>query len=115
MQHEVILNTCLPILGSARRHSSGSRGFLTAYQIWFILLDENLEFCNQLRSECGDAVGSGGGCPDGPARRIADALGHSSDSVETLYFDPKKVFFGRDRTEIVEASGQVCGLFRLIN
>lgn len=72
-----------------------------------------MEFCNQLCSECGYAVGSGGGYPDGPVRRIADALGHSLDIIETLYLDPRKAFFGNNRTDIVEASGQVCGLFRL--
>ena len=111
--HNEILTACQPILENAHRHSSDTRGFLTAYQIWFILLENNVAFCDRLRSECGNAVGAGGGDPDGPARRIADALGHSTDRIDTLYLDPRKAFFGNDRNEVIEASGQVCGLFRL--
>ena len=108
-----ILMACRPILENAHRHSSGTRGFLTAYQIWYILLEENIEFCDHLRSGCGGAVGAGGGDPDGPAKRIADALGHSQDTIETHYFDPRKAFFGNNPESAVKASGQVCGLFRL--
>lgn len=108
-----IFNACRPILESAHRHLSGKRGFLTAYQIWYILQEKNVDFCNYLLSESGEAVGAGGGVSDGPAKRIADALAHSLDMIETYYFDPRKVFFGNKTDSTVKASGQVCNLFRL--
>jgi hypothetical protein len=115
ISRDEILTACWPILDGAHRHSSGVWGFMTAYQIWFLLLESNPNFCNRLRSECGNAVGSGGGDLDGPAKRIADALGHSQDRIETLYFDPRKTFFGDTCKTAIQASGQTCGLFRIRN
>lgn len=86
-----ILQACLPTLEQARvhPHSTNERCFLTAYQIWLILNEENAPICEQLIREYGAAVGRHGGDYVGPAQRIAQALGRS-DRIETHYLDTQR-------------------------
>ena len=107
-----ILQACLPILEQARIHPHGTneRCFLTAYQIWLILNEENDPICGRLTDEYGEAVGRHGGANVGPAQRIAQALGRS-DRIETRYLDTQRINF-QDQ-ENFSASGNDCGLFRL--
>ena len=75
-----IVEGCFRILHRVRVHPHGNneRCFLTAYQIWLLLVDENNPLCDVLRNEYGTAVGKGGGINIGPAQRIALALGRSN-------------------------------------
>lgn len=112
ISHKQIVEACRSILEEVGFHDAKTRHprlFMTGYQIWFQLLDRNDAICDELKKECGDYVGKDSGAekPDGPARRIADALGHCPD-IETQYLDTRWVQFdGR------EPSGPDCGLFRL--
>jgi len=107
-----IVEACLSILEQVRVHPHGTneRCFLTAYQIWLLLVEENEPICDRLIEEYGPAVGEGGGDYVGPAQRIAQALGRSN-RIETQYLDTRKIVF-RDE-EMFGASGDDCGLFRL--
>ena len=113
VSNDVIMNACLPILENARIHPHGDneRCFLTAYQIWLILVEQNDPICETLISEYGPAVGKGGGENVGPAQRIAQALGRS-DQIETHYIDTRKIRFQSPLGNL-EPSDPDCGLFRL--
>lgn len=107
-----IVEACLPILEQVRihPHRTNERCFLTAYQIWLLLVEEIAQICARLIEEYGTAVGEGGGEHVGPAQRIAQALGRE-DRIETQYLDTRKIVFQGE--EMFRASGDDCGLFRL--
>ena len=109
-----IVEGCLRILNQVRvhPHNISERCFLTAYQIWLLLVGEQNPLCDILVNEYGSAVGKGGGDNVGPAQRIAQALGRSS-LIETHYLDTREIAFHGE--EIFNASGEDCGLFRLRN
>ena len=112
--NQEIFNACLPVLRNAHLHAHGmnERCFLTAYQIWIILREQNEPICQQLTNEYGNAVGRGGGSNVGPAQRIAQALGHS-EQIDTHYLDTKRILFHTRQIQAFGPSGQDCGLFRL--
>lgn len=107
-----IVVACLPVLEQALIHPHGNneRCFLTAYQIWLLLSEEDNPICDRLTDVYGDAVGKDGGDYVGPAQRIAQALGRSP-RIETQYLDTRKIEFRNE--EMFRASGNDCGLFRL--
>jgi hypothetical protein len=110
-----ILNACIPILQNVHEHEHGNREqrFITAYQIWLLLREEDNPICSVLLSEYGDAVGEGGGDYVGPAQRIAQALGRSPERIETHYVDTRRLVFKPLDQNYFEPSGLDCGLFRL--
>ena len=107
-----IVEACLPILEQVRvhPHRTNEIRFLTAYQIWLLLVEEIEPICDRLIEEYGPAVGEGGGDYVGPAQRIAQALGRLG-RIETQYLDTRKIVFQGE--EIFRAAGDDCGLFRL--
>lgn len=107
-----IVDACMPLLESVADHRQQERRFLTAYQIWLLLLQNNHPICQMLRDHYGNAVGRYGGEHVGPAQRIAQALGKSAQ-IETRYFDTRKVLFRDSGGDSFEPSGSDCGLFRL--
>jgi hypothetical protein len=112
VSHERIVEACKPILEEVGFHDAKTRHprrFITGYQLWFWLLDRNDAICDELRNECGNYVGKDSGAekPDGPVRRISDALGHCFD-IETQYIDTRYLHFNG-----IKPTGEDCGLFRL--
>jgi len=117
ISHERIVEACRPILEEVGFHDAKTRyprRFITGYQLWFWLLDRNDAICDELRNECGDYVGKDSGAekPDGPVRRISDALGHCLDDIETQYIDTRHLQFNGSKPIIPSSDGD-CGLFRL--
>jgi len=113
MSHEQIIEACRPILEEVGFHNAKTRHprlFITGYQIWFLLLDRNDALCDELKKKCGDYVGKDSGAekPDGPVRRIADALGNCPD-IETQYISTRYLKVNG----ITPSSEKDCGLFRL--
>lgn len=107
-----IVDACTPLLRSVADHRPQERRFLTAYQIWLLLLQDNHPICQLLIEHYGSAVGKHGGEHVGPAQRIAQALGNSAQ-IDTCYLDTRKVLFCVSDNDNFEASGPDCGLFRL--
>lgn len=113
--HERIFEACRPTLESVGFHITAERQerrFLTAYQIYEILVQEGNPLCQELINEVnGDRRGKGGGAHqhDGQVKRIAQALrGHPE--VETQYLDTRFLRIGE-----LTPSGEDCGIFRLRN
>lgn len=111
ISQERIVEVCMPILENARHHDTSERHervFLTAYQIYELLDKEGSPLCRELIDECdGDFRGKGAGSYDGPAKRIAQALGRNPN-IETQYIDTCFLRVGKHTP-----SGEDCGLFRL--
>lgn len=106
-----IVEACGNILNKVKFHRGRERRFLTAYQIWLLLLKEKNPICQILIDNYGTAVGKYGGKHVGPAQRIAKALGNSSE-IETNYLDTRRILFdASDNT--FGAGGSDCGLFRI--
>lgn len=106
-----IVNECRTILESVPVNM-GEGCFITSYQIWTLLNEQNNNICQELVDSCGEAVGEGGGDYVGPAQRIGQALGRTED-IETHYLDTRRVRFVSANGVIFKASGNHCGLFRL--
>lgn len=106
-----IVNECRVILESVPINM-GEGCFITSYQIWTLLNEQNNNICQELVNSYGGAVGNGGGCHVGPAQRIGQALGRSED-IETHYLDTRRIRFVFTNGDIFGASGNHCGLFRL--
>lgn len=104
-----IVEACMPLLVRvARRKRRGGkreRVYLTAYQIWFLLEEQDNRICEALRSY-GTAVGKGGGKNVGPAQRIAAAL-EQSDRIETYGFDTRRISVSGKKP------APTCNIFRL--
>ena len=118
ISHDEIYDACKPILENVGHHKTEARRerrFLTAYQVRFILKNENNPICEVLIEECnGDRVGDGGGEGehDGPVRRIALALG-TREEVDTQYIGTKHLRFDDYECKEIRPSGVDCGIFRL--
>ena len=107
-----IVEACCSVLQNVLIHRSQERCFLTAYQIWILLREQNHPICEQLVNNYGTAVGRHGGLNVGPAQRIAQALVRSQ-RIETHYLDNRRIHFSPIRRRYFAPSGQDCGIFRL--
>ena len=107
-----IVKACRSVLQDVLIHRSRERCFLTAYQIWILLREQNHPICERLVNNYGMAVGRHGGLNVGPAQRIAQALGRSQ-RIETHYLDTRRIHFRPIRRRYFAPSGQDCGIFRL--
>jgi hypothetical protein len=120
VSHKRIVEACRPILENAGFHDAQTRHprrFITGYQIWHILKENNDSIYPELESEYGTAQGKGGGSTDGakrngdivdgPVKRIGQALGNCS-GIETQYLDTRHLQFNG-----IKPTGKDCGLFRL--
>ena len=111
ISHEQIIEACRPILEAVEFHVTEARRerrFITAYQVWALLKEQRHPICEELIDECGgDFVGEGAGSNVGPAQKIAQALGNSTE-IETQYLDTRYIEFNG-----IKPSGSDCGLFRL--
>lgn len=108
ISNEEIVGSCLHLLRDINRHPHGrnERVFITAYQIWILLEEQNHSICERL-IRYGPAVGKDAGNNIGPAQRIAQALGRSR-RIETRYLDTRCIHFDN-----FYAPGADCGLFRI--
>ena len=111
MTHREIVQGCRPILEAVEFHLTETvreRRFITAYQIWLLLRSGGSPICQPLIDECGgEFVGKHAGSKVGPAQKIAQALGSSSE-IDTKYLENRSIGF-----DGIEPSGPDCGLFRL--
>lgn len=111
ISHERIIEECRPILEEVQMHNTKKRRgrrFITAYQVWDVLKEQDRSICEELIAECGgDFVGKEAGSNVGPAQKIAQAIGNSPE-IETQYLDTRYVRFNG-----IKPSGPDCGLFRL--
>jgi hypothetical protein len=113
--HEHIVEECWHVLENVGLHITSKRNerrFITAYQIYQILEQEENQLCKELIEECkGDFQGDGAhnhdGENDGQVKRIAQALGWSS-KVETQYLDTRFLRIGE-----LKPAGEDCGIFRI--
>jgi hypothetical protein len=79
-----IVEVCFPILKDAQK--DWGTMFLSAYQIWVLLLDRDDPICKDLKRAHGGKVGAGAGRPFTPVVRIAHALSRS-EKIEHHYMD----------------------------
>jgi hypothetical protein len=109
--HKQIVEACWPILEKVGFHvtqTACQRRFVTAYQIWFRLREQQAPICQVLIDECGGEYnGKDAGSPVGQAQKIAQALGNCAD-IETQYFDDGETYF-----KDFKPSPPDCGLFRI--
>ena len=118
VSHEQIIEACRPTLEAVGFHITSERRerrFLTAYQIYEILRQEENPLCQELIRACkGDYRGEGAhhdddGGYDGQVKRIAQAL-RAHAEVQTEYLDTRFLRIGENTP-----SGEDCGIFRLRN
>lgn len=111
VSHMQIVDACWRILDEVGYHlpqTINQRRFVTAYQIWFRLREQQVPICQMLIDACrGEFVGKDAGSNVGPAQKIAQALGNCAN-IETHHLDNAGMHFGG-----IEPSPPDCGLFRI--
>jgi hypothetical protein len=113
ISNKEIVQACIPILRQAREKASKEKCFLTSYQLWMTLREENPEIRARIEKCEGKALGKKGGSYKGPAKRIGSALGRASNRIETRYFDTRYLVFSQKGEKEFRASGRTCGIFRI--
>ncbi|MHC4334783.1 MAG: hypothetical protein ACYSUP_10700 [Planctomycetota bacterium] len=108
-----IVEACIPILKKAREKETKEKCFLTSYQIWMTLREQNPEIRARIEGCEGKALGKKGGSYRGPAKRIGNALCRSHNRIETKYFDTRYLSFSQKGEKEFKASGRTCGIFRI--
>ena len=106
-----IVESCKKIIETLNPHTTKTISenlFITAYQIWETLKENDHAICEHLIDDCGgDFVGKGAGSNIGPAQKIARSLGQCPE-IETQYINTKYLTIAE-----ITPSGTDCGLFRL--
>lgn len=108
-----IVEACIPILKRAREKETKEKCFLTSYQIWMTLREQNPEIRARIEKTEGKALGRRGGSYKGPAKRIGNALCRAYNKIETKCFDTRYIIFKQKDEKEFEASGRTCGIFRI--
>lgn len=113
ISNKEIVQACIPILNKAREKETKENCFLTSYQIWMTLRNQNPEIRARIEACEGKALGKQGGSYKGPAKRIGNALCRSYKKIETRYFDTRYLIFSQKGEKEFGASGRTCGIFRI--
>ncbi len=105
---EEIVDICMPVLEDAQRE--WGTVFLNAYQLWGMLNESNLAFCERMRERYGNEVGEGAGKRVTPVVRISQALSRS-EGIDCHYMDGRLSKFRIGDKDIVPA--HIYDIFRL--
>jgi len=105
---EEILDICMPLLKGAQRE--WGTVFLNAYQLWGMLNESNVAFCERMQEHYGNEVGEGAGERVTPVVRISQALSRS-EKIQRYYMDGRLSKFRIGDKDIVPAT--VYNIFRI--
>jgi hypothetical protein len=105
---EEILNVCMPVLQGLEKE--WGTVFISAYQLWALLNEKDIAFCEKMQEAYGSEVGEGAGRHVTPVLRISHALTRS-DKVERCYADGRACKFSIGDKDVVPSS--VYDVFRL--
>lgn len=99
-----IIEACMPILQNVKHHrmkNRTERRFITAYQVWELLQNDDEQFTQRLKDACGTENVT-------PIQKIAQALGRSPNEIDTHYLDTRYLAINE-----FPLTKEDCGIFRL--